>query len=129
MNSSSAEKLCSFSRILWYPVDIWNIVSSLSRRLRHLSKGSILLTLFPMNALCSLSFSHLQAPGCSLCPQYLSCGGTVESEEANPACCWCLHHSRAAMPSSCHLHRLRGVLHGGVRGSLGNLTLVFPLHP
>lgn len=101
MNSSAAEKLCSFSRMPWYPVDIWSIVSSLSQRLQHLSKGSILLTLFPMNSLPSLSCSRLLTPACSACPQHLHCGGTAENEEVVSACNWCLHCSWAAMPCSC----------------------------
>lgn len=71
MNSSAAEQLCSFSRIPWYPVDIWSIVSSLSQWLRHLSKGSILLTLFPMNSFPSLSFSHVVTPGYSMCSVFV----------------------------------------------------------
>lgn len=101
MNSSAVEKLCSFSRIPWYPVVIWSIVSSLSRQLRHLSKGSTLLTLFPTNSLPSLSFSHPLTPACSIGPQYFCCRGAAENEEATSACSWRLQHSWTAMPCSC----------------------------
>lgn len=101
MNNSAAEKLCSFSRVPWYPVDIWNIISSLSWQLRHLSKGSILLTLFPMNSLPSLSFSCPLRPACSICPQRLRCEDTAENKEAISACSSCLHCSSTALPCSC----------------------------
>lgn len=77
MNSSAAEKLCGFSGILWYPVDIWSILSLL----QHLSKGSIFLTVLPSNSLPDMSFSCLLTPACSVSPQDLCCRGAAEDKE------------------------------------------------
>lgn len=78
MNSSAAEKLCGFSGILWYPVDIWSILSLL----QHLSKGSIFLTVLPSNSLPSVSFFCLLTPACSVCPQDLCCRCTAGNKGA-----------------------------------------------